>query len=244
MPTMPTMPAMPMPAANGCNDTVLCEDFEGATTLDPAKWESVAPNCMGDAEAALDPSVAHSGKHAAKVRAAGGYCNHLFLQPKLAAELPSPLFARFYVRFEKPFSQAHVTFLAMRDATDDKDLRMGGQSEILMWNRESDDATLPELSPSGIAMSVKPAAQTWICVELEVDAASASLRTWIDGKPISGLAVEGDPTPDVDAQWKRKPDWAPKLQNIKLGWESYGDQANTVWFDDIALGAARIGCNP
>jgi hypothetical protein len=29
---------------------------------------------------------------------------------------------------------------------------------------------------------------------------------------------------------------------VRFGWESYGDQANTLWFDDLAIGASRIGC--
>ncbi|MFE9955301.1 hypothetical protein [Micromonospora sp. NPDC005299] len=30
--------------------------------------------------------------------------------------------------------------------------------------------------------------------------------------------------------------------DLKIGWERYGGAADTLWFDDVALGATRIGC--
>ncbi len=32
------------------------------------------------------------------------------------------------------------------------------------------------------------------------------------------------------------------LKSVRIGWESYGEGADTLWFDDVAVGAARIGC--
>jgi hypothetical protein len=213
--------------------------------LDAARWEVVTPSCSSTGAVALDGAVAHSGAQSLRVDGAAGYCNHVFARPTgLVAPLPDPLYVRFFVRLESALGAAHVTFLALHDAVEARDLRMGGQSEILMWNRESDDATLPELSPNGIAASVRPAPQAWICVELMIDAAGQELRTWVDGREVPGLVVEGEATPDVDAQWRRKADWRPQLQDVKLGWESYGDAANTLWFDDVAVGAAPFGCTP
>ncbi|MEU0152180.1 hypothetical protein [Micromonospora fulviviridis] len=28
--------------------------------------------------------------------------------------------------------------------------------------------------------------------------------------------------------------WRPRLTDLKLGWESYGGAADTLWFDDVA----------
>jgi hypothetical protein len=238
-----------MPAANastGCAAAAVCDSFEagGATQLDTNAWTIGAANCSGTGEVAIDGEVAHSGAHSVRVRGGGGYCNHVFFTPKMnGGALPDPLYVRFFVRFDMPLGSAHVTFLALHDQSEDKDLRMGGQSEILIWNRESDDATLPELSPTGIASSVKPTIATWLCVELALSAEARELHTFIDDKPIAGLSAEGDPTPDGDAQWQRKADWRPEPVDVRFGWESYGDQANTLWFDDIAIGGTRIGCD-
>jgi hypothetical protein len=233
------------PAANsGSCPGSLCDSFEDMPgPMLGGTWELATTNCTGTGMVSVDTSQAHSGTHSIKVQGAGGYCNHVFFRPKALMLAPStPVYARFFVRLDKALTQSHVTLLAMRDEHEMKDLRMGGQSEILMWNRESDDATLPELSPTGIGMSVKPEVGKWLCVELGVDPKAASLQTWVDGKAVAGLTVEGDATPDVDAQWKRKADWSPDLRDLRLGWESYGGDANTLWFDDVAVGGARLGC--
>jgi hypothetical protein len=123
-------------------------------------------------------------------------------------------------------------------------VRMGGQSKILMWNRESDDATLPALSPAGIAASLPLPTNQWLCVEVTIDASgpATSMRTWVDGAEVAGLHLDATPTPDLDEQWLRKADWRPALMDFSLGWESYAGQALTLWFDDVALDAARVGC--
>ena len=104
-------------------------------------------------------------------------------------------------------------FGAARDAADGgKHLRMGGQAKILMWNRESDDATLPALSPTGIAASLPLPTDRWLCVEFQIDArgpASASMQTWVDGAEGTGLHLDATPTPDIDEQWLRKAGWRP-----------------------------------
>ena len=38
--------------------------------------------------------------------------------------------------------------------------------------------------------------------------------------------------------------WRPNLTDLKIGWESYGGGGNdTLWFDDVVLSTARIGCS-
>jgi len=231
-------------SGTGCAGAVVCDGFESGAgaALDAARWQTVSPNCSGDGQVTLDAQVAHSGAFSARVQASGGYCNHVFLQAKASLPAEGPLYGRFFVRVSTALNAEHVTFMTLRDEQEGKDLRMGGQSEILMWNRESDDATLPELSPTGIAASVKLTPLSWTCIEFMVDGAQRSLSTWVDGVAVPGLQIEGEPTPDVDAQWKRKADWAPRLSDVKWGWESYGGSANTLWFDDVALSTQRLGC--
>ena len=231
---------------SGCASAVVCDSFEDGdgAALDESAWHIASVNCSGTGEVDIDETLAHSGTRSVRVRGGGGYCNHVFFTPSLSAPLPDPLFGRFFVRMQTALGAGHVTFFAIHDTSEDKDLRMGGQSEILMWNRESDDATLPELSPTGIAASLKPAAQTWLCVEFELAGQAGELRTFVDGEAVVGLAVEGEATPDIDSQWKRNTGWRPRAGDARFGWESYGDQANTLWFDDIALSSTRIGCSP
>jgi hypothetical protein len=231
--------------ASSCAALPLCDGFEtataGAATL--GAWSVVAPNCQGTGRVVLDQTQAHRGSRSVRVEGGAGYCNHVFITPATSLAAIGPvLFGRFFLRLGSELGDGHVTLLAMKDAADGKDLRLGGQSKILMWNRESDDATLPALSPVGIAQSrVLPRAH-WLCIELALDRDAGTLRTWIDGAPVTGLAVDAVATPEVDEPWLRRT-WRPRVQDLRVGWESYGDQTNTLWFDDVAFGGARIGCD-
>ena len=239
--------AAPVDAATthaGCAAGAFCADFEDqrAEAL-AAPFQVVAPNCSGDGKVAVDAQLARSGRRSLRISSSGGYCNHVFAQPALPPGLlGGAAWVRFYVRFDDVLSDAHVTFLTMRDRKTGKDLRMGGQSRILMWNRESDDATLPELSPSGIALSRAPVARRWTCIEARIDGAAGSLETYVDGVVIPGLVIDQTPTPEIDRQWLRPGKWTAELENLRLGWESYGSQRMTLWIDDLVVSSARPGC--
>lgn len=235
------------PAPLSCDDAPLCDGFETAAAggpADPQRWVTSSPNCSGNGEIAIDDQVARSGRQSVRVRAGGSYCDHIFIaNDQVTATLGDAVYARFWLRVETALGSGHVTFLTMHDEVDGKDLRMGGQSGIVMWNRERDDATIPELSPTGIAASVPLVAGSWTCVELLVNSAG-TIDTWVDGALVSGLIVDGSPTPDIDRQWLRDGAWRPQLVDFKLGWESYAGQANTLWFDDVLVANSRVGCDP
>jgi hypothetical protein len=93
-----------------------------------------------------------------------------------------------------------------------------------------------------VSLSVAPVAQAWFCREIEIDQTHKSIAAWVDGVAIAGLVVDATPTPDVDGQWLSDASWAPKLTDLRLGWESYAGQADTLWIDDVAVSATRIGC--
>jgi hypothetical protein len=121
-----------------------------------------------------------------------------------------------------------------------KHLRIGGQSKILMYNRESDDATLPDLSPNGISASKALSAGKWQCFEYHLGA-DGSFETWLDGTAIDGLTVKAGTANPNAGQWQRS-SYKPKVTSINFGWESYGGDTNTFWFDDIAINSTRVGC--
>ncbi|WP_433501360.1 hypothetical protein ACQP1K_14175 [Sphaerimonospora sp. CA-214678] len=132
--------------------------------------------------------------------------------------------------------------ITMSDSRDGgKDLRIGGQNGALQWNRESDDATLPEQSPSGVAQSSPLPTGRWVCLRFQIDTTQQSMRTYLDGQEIAGLRVDGVPTQDIDSQWLRRTT-APRPTTFRLGWESYAGDQDTLWYDDVALGANPIGC--
>lgn len=123
---------------------------------------------------------------------------------------------------------------------ENKHLRIGGQSKILMYNRESDDATLPDLSPQGIAASSALPTGSWECFEYHLGT-DGTVETWLNDEPIAGLtSVPGDGNSNAE-QWQRST-IVPAITGVYFGWESYGGDTNTFWYDDIVISEIRVGC--
>ena len=137
----------------------------------------------------------------------------------------------------------HVSFITMPDSAQgtDKHLRIGGQSKILMYNRESDDVTLPDLSPQGIATSVPLPTGTWECFEYHLGT-DGSIETWLNGNAIAGLTEKPGVANANGDQWQRS-SIIPNITAVYFGWESYGNDVNTFWYDDITISGSRVGCN-
>jgi Fungal cellulose binding domain len=134
----------------------------------------------------------------------------------------------------------HVTFITMPDSAEgtDEHLRIGGQDEILMYNRESDDATLPDMSPQGVATSEALPTEDWECLEYHLGT-DGSIETWLNSDAIAGLTTAGNPN---DSGWTSS-SIIPKITGVYFGWESYGGDANTFWYDDVAISSSRVGCS-
>jgi hypothetical protein len=233
--------------AGPCGGLPLCDDFESAAAGGPPStklWSLSQPDCTGTGTLAVDDAQAHGGKHSLRVDGGGGYCDHVFIaNTAVMLTLGPQVYARFFVRVGAVLGAGHVTFLAMKDAADKGgDLRMGGQDAILMYNRQSDDATLPNLGPAGVADSIALAAGAWTCVEFHIDETAGTIDTWVNGAEVAGLVENGTPTADVSSQWLAPGAWKPMLADFRLGWESYSGQTMTLWFDDVALASKRIGC--
>lgn len=116
-------------------------------------------------------------------------------------------------------------------------LRIGGQEQILMYNRQVDDATLPDLSPQGVASSEALPTGSWQCFEYHLGT-NGSIETWLNSNAIPGLTTENNPN---DQGWTRNL-VIPNITGVYFGWESYGSDANTFWYDDIAISSSRVGC--
>jgi Cellulose binding domain len=245
----PTATASPSPSVtttgSPCSATVFCDGFENqAGTVPSGRWSVSTADCSGTGTVSVDSTVAHAGGTSVRANGGAGYCNHVFADD--TADMPAAgqdAFVRFWVMHNTPLPTGHVTFLAMTDAANGgTSLRLGGQNGALMWNRQSDDATLPDQSPAGVAQSVTLPLNTWQCIEFEVNSANGDISTWVNGTSVPGLTEDGVATPNVDDQWLAKPNWRPHLTDLRLGWESYASETDMLWFDDVALSSVRIGC--
>jgi len=212
------------------------QDFE---TLTDVTSMLQFPSCKGTSTATLDSTQAHGGKHSLKITGIGGYCNHIWFAPFSSLSAGATLYVRMWIRHTTALPPDHIAFIAMHDNSDGKDLRIGGQNKALQWNRESDDATLPEQSPTGVALSKPLPTNAWVCLEYMITS-SGTAQTWLDGVEVAGLHA-GNKVKDIDSQWLSKA-WSPKITDLRVGWESYGGGDDTLWYDDIATGASKIGC--
>ncbi|MEV4348206.1 cellulose-binding domain-containing protein [Actinoplanes sp. NPDC049596] len=238
-PPATTPPATTPPAPGGSGD-----GFENqAGSVPGGDWAVTYPDCSGAGTAAIDRTVAHGGSASLRINGAAGYCNHVFVRnTRLLGSGGTAWYVRFWVRHTTALPASHVTAVAMRDAADgNRDLRFGGQNGALQFNRASDDATLPEQSPAGVALSAPLPVNTWNCVEYKVDGGNGTIETWLNGTSVPGLLEDGTPTHDIDGQWLNRT-WRPALTDLRLGWESYGEGADTLWYDDVAVSASRNGC--
>lgn len=142
----------------------------------------------------------------------------------------------------KALTSDHISFIIMPDAAEgtNQHLRFGGQSEILMYNRQDNDATLPDLSPQGIASSTTLPAGSWQCLEYHIGT-DGTIETWLNGAAIAGLTV-GPSVSNANANGWTRSKFVPKISGVYFGWESYGGATNTINYDDVAIGSSRIGC--
>ena len=243
-----TSTAMPTGMDMGCGTaaSLVCDGFEGMTAgaapTGTGHWSVVYPDCQGTGTAVVDTSVVHSGTGSLRVNGAAGYCNHVFVQAEHRLDTGGPIYVRAWIRHSTPQPTSHTTMIAMTDLNDSsKDLRIGGQNGALQWNRSSDDATLPEQSPVGVAASTPLPTTGWQCLEYKIDGTAGTAQTWLNGVAVAGLTADGTATADIDRQWYAK-SWHPLVSTLKLGWESYGEGSDSIWYDDIAAGSTRIGC--
>ncbi|WP_433175032.1 cellulose binding domain-containing protein [Actinoallomurus sp. CA-150999] len=237
-PTQPTTPT-------SCPQAAFCDGFEGQTGTTPSgAWQPSYPDCQGTGTVAVDHTQAHTGSTSLRVDGGATYCDHAFaVNTTGVAAAGSVIYVRYYVRHTQPLPAGHVAFTTLTDSADGgKHLRLGGQNQALQWNRESDDATLPEQSPAGVAMSVPLPVNQWSCLEFAINGTNGTMSTWLNGTEVAGLHLDGTPTPDVDRQWLSRANWRPHPTDLRLGWESYGGARDTLWFDDVAVGSSRIGC--
>jgi hypothetical protein len=247
-------------APSGCNGAAFCDDFETNDTPgmapDVARW-SVNTGCgMNDPNSTVTidgTTPAASGTHSVKLVGGGNTCGPIFTNTTAFAGLGDTVFVRFFARFTVGMPAEHSAFVLLGLTPDagvalnpSNGLQLTGQSNVLVWNWH--DTTLPNIDTQGTSQSVDaPLSPHWTCIELETNAATGAIAAWVDSTPIAGLTYDPGTTamqPGVNSTWASGYPASPRPTSLSLGWVSYGDTMNTVWFDDVVVSGGRIGCTP
>jgi hypothetical protein len=175
---------------------------------------------------------------------------------------------RFYVRarihFEKDTSAmtGHDAFIVGAESRDQSgtELRLGissssnsppmldlnlqnatdGAGEVTRFSNGSTTGGDPSAAPGFSFVAGTP--DRWYCIEALFSGTGGvgEFDVWIDNVEISTMHV---------TDFKSRPTnpsrtmWAPTFKYIKVGAQNYSGDIGKIWYDDVAVGTQRIGCN-
>jgi hypothetical protein len=164
------------------------------------------------------------------------------LFPGIAREM----YGRMHLWLEStPKGSVHFTFVQVEGPSSDDSYRVldrfGGQHDgRLMANYETLGAATDCWDHSAVVMPT----QVWVCLEWRFALEGNRMQLWVDGQPIDDIPPEGQGEGCVgnalDGKWL-----APRaFDALRVGWEHYQPSDERIlYLDDVAVGAARIGCD-
>jgi hypothetical protein len=237
--------------------TVIIQDNFDASAMIDAKWIRY-PSFNMQQQPVIDTTRKHSGANA--VKATGNNVGS-FLIPA-SGQLGGMVVPgnRFYVRiwvnFEKATSAIgnHSDFLVGATAQDNSgvELRLGfssnqsGKPEMLDLNLIGSGAEVTRYSngftdggnPGAFpGTGVQFVANQWYCIEGLFDGAGSEFRLWIDGVENMEMHVT-----DFSGNGTPRTTWGPMFTYLKVGTQDFSGQIGQVWYDDVFVGTAQIGC--
>jgi hypothetical protein len=215
--------------SGGCAGAAFCETFE-SDTFDPrwtlTKWwqEPLVVEIQSD--------KAYAGTRAAHFKFPGS--NDNATEVTIAAAVPDALkthlFGRAYVYTDLADARGHMFFIAIYDPERDPfhqlEIGHGGEGswQTTAWGHDGE-------FPVGSGNKVPKG--RWACIEWEMNKATGANIVYVDGQRVAGSDGSADTA-----------DWTD-FKEMKFGMHQYGPSADTdadIYFDDIALDDARIGC--
>jgi hypothetical protein len=231
--------------ANGCQGALICDDFEGYDGTPGDPWK-VTKNAAGNV--VIDGAQHKSGTKAVKLTTTGAmsYQQAFISLEKIFPIANNALYGRMmiYATSIPSGDSVHWTLIEgegknTAEGIDNAQVRYGGQqAKSLMANYDSTG----KKSDCWMHSSTKMPEAKWVCMEWYFDGATNTQKFWLDGKAIDDLTVTGQGqgciSQDTGGKWLY-----PSFSRLNLGWTSYQtDEPREVWIDDVAVGAAQIGC--
>lgn len=144
------------------------------------------------------------------------------------------LYVRFFIRFAGAMTAMHNTLVRgdlyaapgtgnnLLFGEDNQMFLVSviGDAQSLMSNQNYyNDGKVGAAAPAGV----------WTCVELLLDHATPAVDVWVNDVEVPDLHTTA---------WK-----IDAYDYLRFGFEKYGGPASEIWYDDIAIGTQKIGCN-
>jgi hypothetical protein len=228
--------------AGDCPAGATCFDFE----KDAAGAGPGAPWMVGaTGKITVETGKAVSGKQAVHITAPTSRTEGAFLT--LAEGFPkasNEYFGRAMMWAETiPGGSAHWTFVQSDGMVPGKTFKAfytyGAEGSKIIANYDSDPAKSDCWKFGGTVQTKK-----WVCIEwhFKGTATGGELELWVDGTADTAHVVnKGDgclSNAGTGGVWL-----APTFANARIGYEGYaGNGPIDLWYDDIAIGDARVGC--
>jgi hypothetical protein len=227
--------------AGGSSVALFTDDFEAAT-LKPA-W---VPRINGGGSFELSTAQKHGGAQSLHAKRNNGYSTLLAVEG--APVFPAPqntFFGRVWLRVSGSqstgkLSTQHLIWMEAGDVTNDThEVRIGANLGYLQvnWYRNGEvDLRAPD---AGLTLDA------WHCLEFKMG--NDELEVWLDDARVDALSTTnwvevGQGNGGVQASSPMS-QWSPTYAAFRLGWElSAGDENGDIFYDDVALGHARLGC--
>lgn len=209
----------------------LIDDFEGGR--DPQWTESEVGGGAGNFT--VDTALGANGS-SSSIRIDSNNAFHTMLQFALpqAVRDVNEVFGRVYLRLAATPNAAHFIWVEAGTAQNDQhEMRLGHNVGQLQSNHFlNGEQDIRDQSRQLVA-------DEWYCLEFLMDNNPEQLRVWLDGEETALSTTNYIAGPGAQGNGNAVADFIPPLEAFRIGWEL---QNGTVWFDDVALANARIGC--
>lgn len=228
-------------SVSDCSALPTCDDFEGGTAgmpPDPTKWTTILDYGLnGDpSKVVIDLAEQHSGSKSVRVDGVSGVWGFSPL------EISNTFFLRVWMKVPDTGTSTPVV-IGVNEATS------GGQPDFqkearlrifpnstdgaiyFSGNDASDGGLYPDATDGNGCPTCTVVPTDWFCVEMHFDASAPAMTVWING-------TEAVSVPSA-ASWN----WPAQVDFVRFGVLALGGTGPSVWYDDVAFGDQRLGCD-
>jgi hypothetical protein len=230
----------------------LCDDFETVSSgaaPDPAKWK-VLTSYSGQ-PSSVNSVIVDAAQHARGAQALHVHTetgDPVYIETAALPGSGNHFFVRAFAWFEvdpgartKGHWGGIVGVGPKAGASQDVEVRFGGQFDILVVNYSPNDALQISSSRDGFYDDgTRLPVQKWTCFEVELDGDGDELRVFMDDTELDRLHVTNW------GQFGHQPTvgWSPKYDKVRIGYQSWNaDTPVDVWYDAIVVDTMRVGCS-
>ena len=224
-------------SGGGASGAVVSDDFESVAAGGPpdaALWQLQLP-AGGSNSIEVTTEQAHSGSQSVKVSGMSG--STMFFNDSVFPLPSGVVHFRVWMRFTNADWAGHNAFVASSPGQESQEVRFGGQNNAYHANLAADgDGLSPDpFEYPECPRCVAPVADEWKCLRGKFDFTGQAAELYVGDELAVDSAADG---------WHSGNGTFPQNPTrIGFGWALYGAQANTVYYDDLAIGYEPIPCN-